>query len=156
MKAMVPTNSVSGFRKCGVYPFNPDAIVIGTPNGYPENATAGETTSGIAGNGDKGLSGIEQDNSEGDDVIDFTHEEEYRFERRYEKGYDLAWLKHHHPESVPTPHAHDGEVPSTLDASTHVPSSHRHELVSNNLTSTNHSQSSPITELVRTTDVYNA
>jgi len=28
---VVPKNIIAGFKKCGVYPFNPDAIVIGTP-----------------------------------------------------------------------------------------------------------------------------
>ena len=84
MKAMVPTNIVSGFRKCGVYPFNPDAIVSDTPDGDHENATSGEATD-ITG---EGLSRVER-SSVGEDVVDFTLEEEYRFERRYEEGYDL-------------------------------------------------------------------
>ena len=82
MKAMVPTNIVLGFRKCGIYPFNPDAIVLGTPDADHENSTTEETTDAA----EEDLSGIEQ-NSE--DVIEFTLEEEYRFERRYEEGYDL-------------------------------------------------------------------
>ena len=44
MKALVPTNIVSVFRKCGTYPFNPDAIVIGTPDADHENSTTKEAT----------------------------------------------------------------------------------------------------------------
>jgi hypothetical protein len=96
MKAMVPSNIVSGFRKCGVYPFNPDAIVIDTSDGDHENATSGEATD----TAEEGLSGAEH-SSVGEDDIDFTLEE-YRFERRYEEGYDLhdpryfVWLEHCH------------------------------------------------------------
>ena len=43
-EAMVRTNIVSGFRKCGVYPFNPDAIVFGTPDADHENATTTNDT----------------------------------------------------------------------------------------------------------------
>ncbi len=28
MKALTPTNIVSGFKKCGIYPFNRDAIPV--------------------------------------------------------------------------------------------------------------------------------
>ena len=27
LKTMIPTNSISGFRTCGVYPFNPKAVI---------------------------------------------------------------------------------------------------------------------------------
>jgi len=93
--------------------------------------------------------GLDEDNSEGEGAFYFTLEKEVRFERRYEESYDLydprysAWLKYHHPESVPTSHAFDSEVPSTVDAFAHVPPAHPHELVSDNPTNTNHLPSSP-------------
>ena len=37
MKSMVAATIVSRFKKCGVYPFNPDAIAIHTPNIASEN-----------------------------------------------------------------------------------------------------------------------
>ena len=46
MKSMVSTNIVSRFKKCDVYPFNPDAIAIHTPNVASENGATGEPTSG--------------------------------------------------------------------------------------------------------------
>lgn len=46
MKSIVPANIVSGFKKCGVHPFNPDAIAIHTPNVASENGATGEPTSG--------------------------------------------------------------------------------------------------------------
>ena len=70
------------------------------------------------------LSLFDKDDSERKSVLDFTSEEERRFEMRYE-GYELlydsrylAWLRHHHPESV---HTLDNDVPSIVDASPHVP-----------------------------------
>ena len=133
MRTMVPTNIVAGFKKCGVYPFNPSAIVVETPLG--RIATTGETTSVVAGNIDGGMELDEDHQEEGE--FEFTPEEESKFETRYEEGYDLydprysAWLKHHHPESAPTSHAFDsGEVTSVLDAFAHVPPCHANELVS--------------------------
>ena len=71
------------------------------------------------------LSLFDKDDSERKCVLDFTSEEERRFETRYKEGYDLlydsrylAWLRHHHPESV---HTLDNDVPSIVDASPHVP-----------------------------------
>ena len=82
MKSMVPANIVSGFKKCGVYPFNPDAIAIHTPNVASENGATGESTSGDS---EEVLSGMEldKDDSERAYVLDFTSEEESRFETRY-------------------------------------------------------------------------
>ena len=143
MKSMVPANIVSGFKKCDVYPFNPDAIAIHTPNVASENGATGESTSGDS---EEVLSGMEldKDDSERACVLDFTSEEESRFETRYKEGYDLydshylAWLRHHHPESVRTL---DNDVPSIVDAFAHVPLSHPLEPVCDNLTSATQSQS---------------
>ena len=144
MKSMVPANIVSGFKKCGVHPFNHDAIAIHTPNVTSENGATGEPTSGDS---EEVLSGMELDkrDSERECVLNFTPEEESRFEMRYEEGYDLydtrylMWLRHHHPESV---HTLDNKVPSIVDAfARHVPPSHPHEPVCDNFTSTTQSQS---------------
>ena len=72
MKSMVPVNIVSGFKKCDVYPFNPDAIAIHTPNVASENGATGEPTSGDS---DEVLSGMEldKDDSERESVLDFTY-----------------------------------------------------------------------------------
>ena len=66
---MVPANIVSGFKKCDVYPFNPDAIAIHTPNVASENGATREPTSGDS---DKVLSGMELDkrDSERECVLD--------------------------------------------------------------------------------------
>ena len=92
------------------------------------------------------LSGMEldKDDSERTRVLDFTSEEESRFETTYEEGYDLydshylAWLRHHHPEHV---HTLNNDVPSIADAFAHVPLSHPLEPVCDNLTSATQSQS---------------
>ena len=70
MKSMVSANIVSRFKKCDVYPFNPDAIAIHTPNVASENGATGEPTSCDS---DKVLSGMELDDSERESVLDFTY-----------------------------------------------------------------------------------
>ena len=74
MKSIVPANIVSGFKKCGVYPFNPDAITIHTPNVASENDVTEDPTSGDS---EEVLSGMEldKDDSERACVLDFTSEE---------------------------------------------------------------------------------
>jgi len=72
MKSMVFANIVSRFKKCDVYPFNPDVIAIHTPNVASENGATGEPTSGDS---DEVLSGMEldKDDSERESVLDFTY-----------------------------------------------------------------------------------
>ena len=88
MKSMVPANIVSGFKKCGVYPFNPDVIAIHTPNVASENGATRDPTSDDS---EEVLSGMKLDKHdlERECVLDFTPEDESRFETRYEEGYDL-------------------------------------------------------------------
>ena len=97
---MVPSNIISGFEKCGVYPFNPDAVVVesnmtatekNTPSDEERESTSGEK--------------VLEDNGEESAFFDFTLEEEMIFEWRYEEGYDLhdphylLWLQNYHPDA---------------------------------------------------------
>ena len=101
MATMTPANICSGFRKCGIYPFNPDAIdcTISTEN------PAGNVQGGA---------GDEMNEDEGgecshsaEDSGTFSAEKEQLFQMRYEEGYDLfdeeylQWLNTYHPNAIP-------------------------------------------------------
>jgi hypothetical protein len=94
-------NVMSGFRKCGLFPFNPSSVndrqtapskvfkpqakPISTNKQNPINVTAGE----VSGEPSSPL---------------FTEEQESLYLKRYEEGYDLndpgfvAWMKINHPQ----------------------------------------------------------
>ena len=84
---MVPSNTISGFRTCGVYPLNPMAVLDYDPC---TNSTEDTTDASLNQNKD----------------ITFTKEQEACFATRYEEGYDLydddyaSWLAINHPEAV--------------------------------------------------------
>ena len=71
MKSLFPANIVSGFKKCGVYPFNPDVIAIHTPNVASENGATRDPTSDDS---EEVLSGMELDKHdlERECVLDFS------------------------------------------------------------------------------------
>ena len=100
-KAMVPTVIMSGFRRSGIYPFNPAAVEYGVSTDESKKPTPKESSS-------------ESKASKGDNVgircrnfstktIKFSAEQEKRFQRRYEEGFNipdplyLEWLKINHP-----------------------------------------------------------
>ena len=74
-KSMTISNICSGFRKCGIYPFNPGAVSCGN---LPSNTCESNQP-------------------------DFSAEKIALFERRYEEEYDIAdpeyekWLQYYHP-----------------------------------------------------------
>ena len=90
-KGLVPASVFSGFKTCGIYPFDPKAVLHHDP--------CDSTTASI----------LLQSNTENSDSVIaqavFTEEEEICFVRRYSEGYDLApdprylqWLQLNHPE----------------------------------------------------------
>lgn len=87
--AMTPSNITNGFRKCGVYPFDPEAVKpSATSTGVSEH-TSDEETEGKGGNEDDG--GQKQPQT-----VEFTAEEAL-FNHRFEEGFDIfdaitAWL----------------------------------------------------------------
>ena len=89
-RTMTHKNICSGFRKCGVYPFDPNAIEL------PPDA-------GIQGELNEEGDDIDDDNNDGS--ADFTPEEEGLFQRRFEEGFDVfeprycQWLRQNHPEA---------------------------------------------------------
>ena len=97
---------MAGFKKCGVYPFNPSAIQVCVNDNDDSEVTAVNDNDRV------------QQSSTGNDLnivrkpsldTSFTAEQELLFKRRFEEGYDIfvdtdyvRWLKLHHPEYCPT------------------------------------------------------
>ena len=97
LKSVVPTNLIAGFKVCGVYPLNRQAV-------KPNEAQSAECQH------NESIESYEQIECTEcpDDVNDeITPELEKKFQLRFEEGYDLCidplftdWLKKNHPESV--------------------------------------------------------
>ena len=135
MATMTPANICSGFRKCGVYPFNPNAIdcTISTDNPAGQvQRGAGNEIDENEGGGDGSRSAEDFDDHELpsnalSNPITFPAEKEQLFKVRYEEGYDLydeeylQWLSIHHPDTIHTnPEVEDfddHELPSNARSS---------------------------------------
>ncbi len=102
-KATSPTNLISGFRKAGIYPFNPDKMEVLLPlpttaaSSSDQPADTSEEDLSLAADGDCTLQ-----------AMSFTAEEIELFERRLENGYDLytdekyvSWLLDNHKDAIP-------------------------------------------------------
>ena len=99
-KTMTPTVICAGFRRCGVYPFNPQAIDCSISTDNPEATLTRpsdqqpEKENDLMENGDENT------------VTEFSVEQEERFQERFE-GYDLIdpeylrWLEINHSDSIP-------------------------------------------------------
>ena len=111
---MTPANICSGFRKCGVFPYNPDAIdcSISTDNPAGElgiNGRSNDNEENDMGDDRGEGSGNEQGDQQLDDQDwrTFSDDQIRLFTERYEEGYDvydkeyLQWLTINHPESIP-------------------------------------------------------
>ena len=93
---MVPNVISSGFKRSGIYPFNPQAISYGVVTKKSSDTTVQETSKST-----KHCSG-DTVNSD-DEILNLSDEQVQFFEKRYEEGYDLPdpvylkWLKitHH-------------------------------------------------------------
>lgn len=87
MAIMTPANICSEFRKCGIYPYDRNAIKCGVA---PQNA---ETPDGSSVNKES--------------EITFTEEEEKLHQTRNEEGYNpldenyVNWLEQNHPSDIP-------------------------------------------------------
>ena len=112
LKALTPVNIVAGFRKCGIYPFNREAIPLAHEM-ISEDVTSSDslaTSESLLGNH---VSTVAHDSDEttsedASSVPSFTPQEVDCFTKRYEEGYDVyidkqyvAWLQLHHPEALP-------------------------------------------------------
>ena len=90
--AVTPANIAAGFRTCGIYPFN--ATAINVSHGMPSSdfTPPGEGTN---------------DTSPESESEDFTAEQEQRFRKRHEEGFDVftdreyvRWLRINHPQTL--------------------------------------------------------
>jgi len=96
---MIPTVIASGFRRSGIYPFNPKALDYGPSKSHEKTNPTSQVS--IA-NSSQAMA------TSSTDIVDpepsFTADEEKRFQRRYENSYDipepryLLWLKGRYPE----------------------------------------------------------
>jgi hypothetical protein len=100
MKTMTPANICSGFKKCGIYPYDRTAIKCGIA---PQNLKSPDESSKTTESG-----------------IAFTEEEEKLYQTRYEEGYNLfdekyvKWLEQNHPSNIPADFQHFTQsMPST-------------------------------------------
>ena len=126
LSAVTPANLISGFKTCGIYPFNSSAIVatvdvcadndnsVSTSYDQPENDTGDEGTETAGEDITLSTSHYQSENDTGskstgtteDGPPKFTVEQEQLFQKRYDEGYNLTidpdyvcWLRFHHPES---------------------------------------------------------
>ena len=88
-----PTTICLGFRKCGIYPFDPDAIDCSVRVDSPEASL-------------QPVNRTPNDNGEGEQIIEasssITPEKLLLYQRRLEEGYDLPdqeWLSANHSET---------------------------------------------------------
>ena len=95
---MNPATICSGFRRCGVYPFNPDAIDC--------TVSVSNPVASLQQVNDKETKGQDDNASDQQQTNVVPSEKAALFQRRFEEGYDLPddeymkWLCETHPESV--------------------------------------------------------
>ena len=113
-EAFIPANIVSGFRKCGIYPFNGNAIPVSSDS--PESVSpVNENTTPMDTAPASSVPPVDEssasmDTSDADTSMDisFTEDQIRSFTNRYKEGFDVyedpqyvLWLKLNHPEAVP-------------------------------------------------------
>jgi len=97
LKLISPETIISGFRVCGIYPFNPSVILSKSP----DSSNKKDTSSSPQQSHD-----CEQTSSQSTEaVVTFVVVEEQLFLRRYAEGYNLpeskyiSWLKVNYPKT---------------------------------------------------------
>ena len=109
MKAATSENVTSGFRRAGVIPFNPDAVLVTSTISETPPSSSNSSSLTTEDCSDTPESGAVND-KENDATVSsppptFTAEQIALFERRYEEGYNLydpkynEWLHFFHPEA---------------------------------------------------------
>ena len=117
-KAMIPSSIINGFKYCGIYPFNPQAVLeklTSTPIANPTNT---KPTGNCHADRTQSLKATEvnfdtpaniatvieesSDTTGSAEITSFTADEEIKYRRRFEEGYDLPderytlWLRLNH------------------------------------------------------------
>ena len=113
LQAVTPANIIAGFRKCGIHPFNHNAIPIL------------EEVHHIDVDAEDELKHDGMDDEPRDNEVEeqqFTYDQISLFQRRYEEGFDIfededyvTWLRLNHPEAVPSDHSSLRAPTSVLD-----------------------------------------
>ena len=100
LDAVTPANVVSGFKTCGVYPFNSSAIGTSMDGDCAKSVNCNPSAD------DDSRLGKGKTKTTESRVPEFTVEQEQLFQKRYDEGYNLTvdpeylrWLKLYHPES---------------------------------------------------------
>ena len=113
-KGLSIENICAGFKKTGVYPFNPQAILKGYPQSV-EQSKQQEDCSQSAGMTKQQEDGLQS-------AVKFSVEQLERYHERYANHYNVytehdyvAWLEEFHPESVPSIETMVGFETSDLD-----------------------------------------
>ena len=124
MLTMTPSNICAGFRKCGVYLFNSNAIDCGlmssstVDDGGDSSSYRDRDDDGDGGNANEGGVGDNLENGS-----EFSAEKELLFQQRHEEGYDVydpeyvRWLEVHHPADVPHDRYHLVPIPTSTSNS---------------------------------------
>ena len=126
LKALTPANIVAGFRKCGVYPFNRNAIPLPDDGHSGEVEQSNPTNSSASGSSDD----VEPHKPKSPTPT-FTSRQLELFQTRFEEGYNIyddqdyvVWLDLNHPESLPSDRhslSSTDTVNSVLDSFRDVP-----------------------------------
>ena len=95
---MLPNVISAGFKRSGIYPFNPQAIDYGVITKKSSDTPGKEISKAKKGCPVRGTVNGENE------TLNLSHEQVQLFEKRYEEGYDLPdplylkWLKINHPK----------------------------------------------------------
>ena len=95
LKTIVPANIISGLKHCGVYPFNPRAVLDHDP--CNEVPITDKITERSLGDSTGKISQLEEASNSTSIIFSFTPEENDKYNTRFAEGY-VAWLKANHPE----------------------------------------------------------
>ena len=113
LRAVTPANIIAGFRKCGIHPFNRNAIPILEEVQHNDMDAEDELKH-------DGMDDEPRDNEV--EEQQFTYDQISLFQRRYEEGIDVfedqdyvTWLHLNHPEAVPSDHSSLRSPTSVLD-----------------------------------------
>ena len=110
-KAIIPLSIINGFKYSGVYPLNPTVVLNKCPatSSIIENddmIAPGDTHSNSSNAPGNTSCSSNENSTDEESEADFTKEEEAKFAKRFEEGYDLhdpkytSWLKINHPAAT--------------------------------------------------------
>ena len=120
--SMTPGNICVGFKKCGIYPFDPQAIIIdGEEDGRIDTEKCSASTDGIElSDRSKSFGNGKGQPSHNLEEIDFSPEQMELYQRRYDEEYDipdpqyLRWKEIYYPDEHPGKNCNDWELEKSL------------------------------------------